>query len=336
MNQRVLINNEWQSGQIISYGGNTFLIQEIKSFKQKENNQINFKTKAICINHAKHTVSNYATSIDNITNIQTGDQKALVDLYAGSLIASTNAGENVIGEIAYNQEHAIWNVILENRTQSLSTFMAMYGIDYYLGDRHTTPELRPKYNDITPMSFKTKNDITYSVRRKHKRTDLVWIEEYQNENGALVYSVLTQNENKTNDVHVCVEDLEEYAYALEYIKKLVLVIDSVHFVRLSDKTQITLREKTTSTKRSLNESLLSVIIAVQAFQKLRQAENQLRITNKELNYDMTKEYYNNLPAFILQAAGLKTTTNDFEKVLNFDLTEKILNTDYAQLEMFEF
>ena len=50
----------------------------------------------------------------------------------------------------------------------------------------------------------------------------------------------------------------------------------------------------------------------------------------------TKEYYFNMDDDVLNSVGLKKNNFDFDRILMYKLTDEINNTEFYQLEKFEF
>lgn len=86
---------------------------------------------------------------------------------------------------------------------------------------------------------------------------------------------------------------------------------------------------------TLTKELLDVILVVQSFKAYKMRES--RILNNKLDwFKQTERYYYDLPAELLSKIGLKKNMYDFEKVLSFKITDKVLRTECDQLAQFNF
>ena len=86
----------------------------------------------------------------------------------------------------------------------------------------------------------------------------------------------------------------------------------------------------------LNKEILNTVLAVQYYKKHKIAEGILLNTKNRDWYTPTEEYYHSLPDYILEKAGLKKNINDFEKVLNYNVTDEMLSTLFSGLWIFDF
>lgn len=91
----------------------------------------------------------------------------------------------------------------------------------------------------------------------------------------------------------------------------------------------------------LNEGKLNIILAVQKFKEYKYNEEILLKDNESSKpkldlYKATLEYYNSLPQDILEKEGLTKCVSDFEKVLNFKVTDEIMESEMYQLWKHKF
>jgi hypothetical protein len=88
----------------------------------------------------------------------------------------------------------------------------------------------------------------------------------------------------------------------------------------------------------LTKELLSLILMVQAYKKLMIHQSIFYGYFKQQTTDWyreTQKYYHLLDTGLLHQVGLKKNLHDFEKVISYDVTDEIMDTD-EDLDNYEF
>jgi hypothetical protein len=91
--------------------------------------------------------------------------------------------------------------------------------------------------------------------------------------------------------------------------------------------------------RRLNYDTLNIIVAVQRLRSFMIADSAIReAAGRESPswFKSAESYYSDIPDCVMKIAGLHKNRSDFEKVLNFQITNEILETNHNQLSRFEF
>lgn len=90
--------------------------------------------------------------------------------------------------------------------------------------------------------------------------------------------------------------------------------------------------------RELNENILNVILTIQYYAKFKRAE--ARTLNKNLSVynwvEDVEKYYYNIPDEIIDSMNLKKNKIDFYRVLDYKVTDEIMNTNAEELNKFDF
>ncbi|WP_262300218.1 hypothetical protein [Microvirga sesbaniae] len=91
--------------------------------------------------------------------------------------------------------------------------------------------------------------------------------------------------------------------------------------------------------RRLNYDTLNIIVAAQRLRSFRIADGVIReAAGKDAPswFKSAKSYYSEIPDCVMKVAGLHKNRSDFEKVLNFNVTDETLKTNHNKLFGFEF
>lgn len=88
-------------------------------------------------------------------------------------------------------------------------------------------------------------------------------------------------------------------------------------------------------KIELTEGKLNIILAVQSFKEFK-VNDVILLSSFENWYEATKDYYQSIPDKLLIKEGLMKDDYDFEKILNYEVTDKILSSNIEDLYKFEF
>lgn len=91
--------------------------------------------------------------------------------------------------------------------------------------------------------------------------------------------------------------------------------------------------------RRLNYDALNIILAVQRFRGFVIADNAIREAAGQETpswFRSAEAYYSEIPDCVMNVAGLHKNRSDFEKVLNFQVTDEMLKTNHKRLSQFEF
>lgn len=87
--------------------------------------------------------------------------------------------------------------------------------------------------------------------------------------------------------------------------------------------------------RQLNRDALAVIIALQAFKTFAIADAAINPEQVPCGWShRCQDYYNALPAGLIEAAGLHKNTNDFILALDYAVTDEMRGTAHDLLGMF--
>ncbi len=91
--------------------------------------------------------------------------------------------------------------------------------------------------------------------------------------------------------------------------------------------------------RRLNYDMLNVVLAVQRLRSFMIADSSIREAAGQETPSWLKSaesYYSEIPDCVMKVAGLHKNRSDFEKVLNFQVTDEMLKTNQNKLSQFEF
>jgi hypothetical protein len=91
--------------------------------------------------------------------------------------------------------------------------------------------------------------------------------------------------------------------------------------------------------RRLNYDTLNLIVAVQRLRSFMIADSAIREAAGQETpswFKSAESYYSEIPDCVMKVAGLHKNRSDFEKVLNYQVTDEILKTNHNQLLRFEF
>jgi glutaredoxin-related protein len=91
--------------------------------------------------------------------------------------------------------------------------------------------------------------------------------------------------------------------------------------------------------RRLNYDTLNIILAVQRLRSFMIADSAIREAAGQETpswFKSAESYYSEIPDCVMKVAGLHKNRSDFEKVLNFQVTDEILKTNHNRLSQFEF
>ncbi|WP_114947262.1 hypothetical protein [Microvirga calopogonii] len=91
--------------------------------------------------------------------------------------------------------------------------------------------------------------------------------------------------------------------------------------------------------RRLNYDTLNIIVAVQRLRSFMIADSAIREAAGQENpswFKSAESYYSEIPDCVMKVAGLHNNRSDFEKVLNFEVTDEMLKTNHNKLSIFEF
>jgi glutaredoxin-related protein len=91
--------------------------------------------------------------------------------------------------------------------------------------------------------------------------------------------------------------------------------------------------------RRLNYDALNIIVAVQRLRSFMIADSAIReAAGQEAPswFKSAESYYSEIPDCVMNVAGLHKNRSDFEKVLNFKITDEMLKTNHNKLSQFEF
>lgn len=89
-------------------------------------------------------------------------------------------------------------------------------------------------------------------------------------------------------------------------------------------------------RRKMSMDKLNVICLVQDYKSFLISENFV-FNNKNSDwYNQVKKYYFELPIEILDRAGLRKNSYEFDTILSYNVDEKILNSTEEELEQFDF
>jgi hypothetical protein len=91
--------------------------------------------------------------------------------------------------------------------------------------------------------------------------------------------------------------------------------------------------------RRLNYDTLNIILAVQRLRSFMIADSAIREAAGQETpswFKSAESYYSEIPDCVMKVAGLHKNRSDFEKVLNFQVTDEILKTNHNKLSQFEF
>lgn len=89
-------------------------------------------------------------------------------------------------------------------------------------------------------------------------------------------------------------------------------------------------------KLPLSEKMLELIIMVQTFAELMRYEQRYHNLKDDNWFKLTEDYYNCLEHATnsMSKLGLHTNRHDFERVINFNVTKEIANTEFKDLHNF--
>ena len=88
--------------------------------------------------------------------------------------------------------------------------------------------------------------------------------------------------------------------------------------------------------RKMSMDKLNVICLVQDYKSFLISENFV-FNNKNSDwYNQVKKYYFELPTEILDKAGLRKNSYEFNKILSYDVNEKILNSTEEEVKEFDY
>ncbi|EIM30375.1 hypothetical protein [Microvirga lotononidis] len=91
--------------------------------------------------------------------------------------------------------------------------------------------------------------------------------------------------------------------------------------------------------RSLNYDMLNIVLAVQRRRSFMIADSAIREPAGQESpswFKSVESYYSEVPDCVMKVAGLHKNRSDFEKVLNFEVTDQMLTTNHNKLSQFEF
>ncbi|MFC1459376.1 hypothetical protein ACETIH_22275 [Microvirga arabica] len=91
--------------------------------------------------------------------------------------------------------------------------------------------------------------------------------------------------------------------------------------------------------RRLNYDALDIILAVQHLLSFMIADGAIRETAGQETpswFRSAEAYHPEIPDCVMKIACLHKNCSDFEKVLNFQVTDEMLNTNQNKLSRFEF
>lgn len=87
---------------------------------------------------------------------------------------------------------------------------------------------------------------------------------------------------------------------------------------------------------SINETLLDLITYIQSVKKQAISKSQLT-KDENVNWlKITRDTYYELDKTFFEKAGILQNTYNFEKILSYQVTDDILQAEYAQLGKFLF
>jgi len=90
--------------------------------------------------------------------------------------------------------------------------------------------------------------------------------------------------------------------------------------------------------RRLNYDTLNIIVAAQRLRSFMIADSAIREAAGQESPSWSKSaesYFSEIPDCVMKVAGLHKNRSDFEKVLNFNVTDEMLKTNHNSLSQFE-
>lgn len=90
-----------------------------------------------------------------------------------------------------------------------------------------------------------------------------------------------------------------------------------------------------SNKVSLNETLLNLIIYIQDTKRQTISKGILLKNNVDW-YKLTQDVYNEIGNDVFDKAGIAQNIYNFIKILDYSVSDTILNTEYKELNKFLF
>jgi hypothetical protein len=89
----------------------------------------------------------------------------------------------------------------------------------------------------------------------------------------------------------------------------------------------------------MSESLLNFILMIQTYRLLKIRESEFNIQQGLPNadwYEETKKYYNSVDSSVLAQYGLSKNIASYMKILDYKITDEMMNTEVHEVSKFEF